>query len=656
VRLASLRMHNFMPYRGDHEIRFPVDGPQNVVVIYGDNMRGKTSVLNAIRWSLYGEVRGRHSRRIPLTHLLNKDAAKIRDFEMKVALGFVHDGVEFEMVRTMKPRDLIDTPRDDGHFEVFRSLRKSGTPVSAHLIDHEINQILPEEISRFSLFDGELLQEYEQLVAEATEESDRIKSAIEHVLGVPTLTHARDHLSELLQRANRQFAKEGAKDTQHGKYIDDLLTQLEASQREEKKLSEMISQQQAASDDLDEKLRQFERAEGIKAQVEEIRRQQKLAMEAHDRAVQRRSELSPKAWMAVVEAAISERKDALQEQLLAARDKYESLVRAKVLRQLKAFSLQSGRCATCEQPIPEEFRSAIRQDVTSGEAAGTDLDGITESLVALSKQYERLRGLGAPGVAEDVVRAEREIDRATVESQRHHRREGQLLEEIPGVELSDLTRWREQREGLQREIGNLQGKLAQQRATTIALQRKYDSATKLAAGGQQGGAALIGRKVTLLSGVGEVFEKSIDRLRHKLSLTVQFAATDAFKVLSTESKYRGLVINSRYGLEIRDHEDRPVSVRSAGAEQIVALSLIDGLNKASGKKLPLVMDTPFGRLDPKHRANVLRYLPRMAEQVVLLVHEGELSPDRDLIHITDYVAARYEIDRVSPTHSEMVRR
>lgn len=298
----------------------------------------------------------------------------------------------------------------------------------------------------------------------------------------------------------------------------------------------------------------------------------------------------------------------------------------------------------------------MREDAVAADTAASGLEQITESLVAVSKQFERLKGLGAPGVAEDIIRAEKEIDRTTVESQRLTRREDQLLAEIPGVDLSDLTRWREQREGLTKEIGKLEGQLQQQRTTTVNLQRKYDAATKLAAGGQQGGAQFISRKVTLLSSLNEVFEKSIDRLRHKLGQSVQVSATAAFRMLTTESKYRGLVINSRYGLEIRDHEDRLVPVRSAGAEQIVALSLIDGLNKASGKRVPLVMDTPFGRLDPKHRANVLRYLPHMAEQVVLLVHEGELSPERDLVHINDYVAARYDIDRISPTHSQLVRR
>jgi DNA sulfur modification protein DndD len=98
-----------------------------------------------------------------------------------------------------------------------------------------------------------------------------------------------------------------------------------------------------------------------------------------------------------------------------------------------------------------------------------------------------------------------------------------------------------------------------------------------------------------------------------------------------------------------------VDERSAGAEQIVALSLIDGLNKTSGTKAPIIMDTPLGRLDPKHRNNILQYLPGMSEQVVLLVHEGEIHAKRDTEVFASRIGARYEIKRISAKQSRIER-
>ena len=65
------------------------------------------------------------------------------------------------------------------------------------------------------------------------------------------------------------------------------------------------------------------------------------------------------------------------------------------------------------------------------------------------------------------------------------------------------------------------------------------------------------------------------------------------------------------------------------------------------------MDTPLGRLDPKHRRNILQYLPDMSEQVVLLVHEGEIHAKRDTEVFASRIGARYEIKRVSATQSRI---
>ena len=65
------------------------------------------------------------------------------------------------------------------------------------------------------------------------------------------------------------------------------------------------------------------------------------------------------------------------------------------------------------------------------------------------------------------------------------------------------------------------------------------------------------------------------------------------------------------------------------------------------------MDTPFGRLDPTHRANILSYLPSTTSQLILLVHEGEVNKHQDLDPISSRIGCVYEIKEVSPRHSSI---
>jgi DNA sulfur modification protein DndD len=152
-----------------------------------------------------------------------------------------------------------------------------------------------------------------------------------------------------------------------------------------------------------------------------------------------------------------------------------------------------------------------------------------------------------------------------------------------------------------------------------------------------------------------VFAESIEKLREKLRKHVQERASEAFQELTTQKTYSGLEINANFGLKILDETGADVAIRSAGAEQIVALSLIDGLARTGRSAGPVVMDTPFGRLDLKHRDNILKYLPTTTSQLVLLVHGGEIRRPRDLDPISQRIGGSYEIKEVNARHSKIER-
>lgn len=68
--------------------------------------------------------------------------------------------------------------------------------------------------------------------------------------------------------------------------------------------------------------------------------------------------------------------------------------------------------------------------------------------------------------------------------------------------------------------------------------------------------------------------------------------------------------------------------RSAGENQIFATALIAGLAKVSGVKAPMVVDTPLGRLDSRHRENILKFWTEdKPRQVILLSQDKEIDHD-----------------------------
>ena len=80
--------------------------------------------------------------------------------------------------------------------------------------------------------------------------------------------------------------------------------------------------------------------------------------------------------------------------------------------------------------------------------------------------------------------------------------------------------------------------------------------------------------------------------------SVEADATELFLQLTTEPEYTGLRINESYGLTILHQDGSEIPVRSAGAEHVVALSLVGALQRNAPLQGPIFIDSPFGGSTP----------------------------------------------------------
>jgi DNA sulfur modification protein DndD len=656
--LQTLSATNFMPYRGKMSIRFPTDKDRNVMLVFGDNMRGKTSLLNALRWVFYGKALGRHSREIALFDLVNSEATLEGDWSMEVVVTFEDDGHRYELRRTAAKRSLVSTPSRSEDLLVERSMRKDDIALGDHLIDAEINRFAPEQTSRFFLFDGELLDEYEQLLIDGSDQSKLIKEAIEQVLGVPNLIRGRDDAQTILKAAQKQqtadLQKIGGFESQAEKQRH-YQAQIESIEKDIKGQGERLRKVNTDREELDDDLAKVEAFYQAKQKLDDAASTRDKSANRQDDLHQVRLGYVRDAWKEVLRPLLTLKREHIQDEYskftsqMLDRDKVETKI-----AQLQQ-AVRSETCHACGQPLHEKERIAASKELGKLQA---DLLGFKVDMTLFSQHSTDLQSLNKllkPTDSRQIMLIDNEVNRLSVELTTLDNQIEELNELIKGQDTAEISRKRFMRDGLIKQAAHIAGEINSSQVKLIGHQRDLAVISKILEGLPTARAAKSSRLVNLAAALERVYGRSIDQLRDDLKTTVEMLASRAFRKLTTQSQYSGLRINGNYGLTILDERGQEVPIRSAGAEQIVALSLIDGLAHAGRSAGPVVMDTPFGRLDKKHRANILAYLPTTTTQLILFVHEGEVDKATDLVHLKSRVDSVYEIKEVNLRHSRIER-
>ena len=659
MTLNSLTLSNFGPYKGTQTLAFPTDPGRSVLVVFGANMRGKTSLLNALRWALYGRALDRSAAEIDVSKLVNRDAAASGDWSMSVDLTFEAGGHTYRLHRAAVARDSVLTPKSSRDFDHQVHLQRDGDALSLDEIKRQVNRLLPEDISRFYLFDGELLQEYEALLREGSELGREIRRAIEQILGVPALLNGRDDLTTLYKEARKVLAT----DSKHVDALNDYVrqhNQLDAEVRELEVDLERLRQTKGGHTRRLQSIGvELEGTQAARAAERDIRARE------HQRATLREQEDADRdlrlialadAWSDLLQPRLDLRRETLSRDLDEAQQQLRDRGALDAQVQTIEDLLETGVCAVCESPVGDERQQLLGDRLGELRAQLRAVKETSGRLTELGADLKAINRLAPTGRLAEAARLERAVRAAVFRQEQLAGEIDDLKEQLRGHNMGQVRALQTERDGLQKLVGKAEAEIERTETALGRKQLKLKEVTRLMSQDPRARQRQSGRAVEVYDALQNAFEEGIGRLRDRLRSHVAEQATEAFRHLTTEDTYRSLRINPSYGLTIEDRDGHDVPLRSAGAEQVVALSLLSALNKTADRPGPVVMDTPFGRLDPDHRTNILRYVPELARQVVFLVHAGEIDPDAGLKPIIDHVGAIYDIERVSSSHSRLAPR
>ena len=637
----GIEMHNFGRYAGKHVFETPVTRDRNVILVRAQNDRGKTTLFRAIKYALYGE----HG--MQASSWINFQAAARGDGEMYVELRFEHDGRDYRLRRSVGFRQT----------ETGMDIATKGMP-RAELFDEDgpveaggsrdahrdrIDGMLPMDASQFFFFDGEEIQKY------IGGQNASVEDAVKKVLGIKELFNAKEDMQEVKSGIDAEYSRNARRQSRNERERE----KLERLEMDLRMIKKDIKSQETV------KRGAARQQEELRAKLLEYKAVEDTVME-RDRAEQEIGRIRKEE--AEIDKELSRQMSGLGVGILSgllhtidSGGEEERAVNECEERTIQAILDQPEKACVCGRPVDAAAYKALKSRTAGSEPPmALRLRWFVQRLLIdvqpgkmaaeLRQTYERKASLTKDMDAQRTV-----VERCA----------GKINTSAPLEEMRSI-------EGRYEEAGSDIGRCdAELRRLNDVRQRMEHEKDKIEIRIEAGAddAQLQGARRrkdvcdSVIDGIHDAIEGYYNRRKPELEGLTSKIFT---QLTNNPDMYRGVNIDRHFNLQVVRHDGTMLPTDkyspSAGASQIVATAMIGGMNRFATKDAPIVIDTPLGRLDPVHRANVMIYYSQMGRQIIILYQPSEMG-EGDLENIRDKMASEWAIESVQgkPDLSRIVR-
>lgn len=628
MKISEIELVNFRQFYGRETLKLACGEERNLTLIHAENGVGKTTLLNAVYWALFGEVTPRFEQR---QRIVNFEAEREGEQQAKVEVEF-----EFNEQQYRASRRFQKSAREP-IFGVSKVQNGSLVPLPAS--ETFINSVIPKEMAKYFFFDGEHAESF------AAEQNQGTGAAIRSMLGCDLAEQGISDLKAVASQYTRLIADvPGDAGVQN---LRDRLSRLEDEQGSaeaalvdhEKTIEEAIVQKAL----IEEQLRRTTGAKEIQQLRDELEAQ-KVDVEAQICKIEAEilHWIGTKAISVISRKLTSKTLDFIDEE--SVRGRLPSPYREDFIHGL----LDNELCICCRElkPTSENWAAVAALLQTAGK---------TEVLNRVVRARSRLNSLKEQAADAPLVLG-RLQERVSVLVERRRTLEQRLGEESRKLEDFNLDEVRE------REVARQTlEKLIIDRSTQVGVLRGAIKARSQSIGTLE---TEIQAKVVKNEKARAIMQKrqlalsAADRLRVLLQSYEKEAREEI------EGEINGILQRTArrdYRFEFANdftmsllHSDIEGAVpKSGGENQLMSLAFTAALIRFSKARLdkqhailspgtvaPLVLDAPIGHLDRAYRRATAEFIPEMAGQVILLLSSAHTS-DGVLEALRPYVGMEY---------------
>lgn len=658
--IKQITLSNFRQYKEKQVVEFSCDKEKNVTVILGDNTSGKTTLIQAFNWCLYGLTSFKTRELINSEFLQEMGLYSTNEVSVEVELQHEERLYVIRRTQTVTKNEINRAPTFARpilkvEYQEANGEMQEVPPVEAQ---NTVDKILPEALSGYFFFDGEHIADINN--------KGNVVSAVRGLMGLETISEAVDHFdpkkaNSVISRLHKELdIGQDQKDVQLKASLSAAKEKLQSLEQRKTQVENEINYFEDRKKELDAKI--------LVNAATKARQEEKLRIERDLNYLQGNQET-------------------VERQIVRdfTKDSYKFFARslyAKVYKVI-ADAKQDG------EGIPKMHSDSIEFILKRGKCiCGADLT-LNQGAVNNIRYEQSLLppqhiGTEIREFKRDCQRAETEVEdyAEVIKSDYIRIRENANQIDDKRSQLAELSRLLQgnidvgkfERDNVENEkqlkekrmllvnisssIGEIKNQIQSLESTINGLQVATEKNKK------------INSYITYATKIYEWFRQSYDKSEKEVKEELYTSINDLFSQMYHGK--RTVEIDDNYHITLKVDNGKGIFVNdtSPGLDTVKNFAFIAGIVDLARKKAqtkgnelegiqyssepyPIVMDAPFSNADDKHIANISKVLPQVAEQVILVVMNKDWEYAQP--NMNNKVGMLYQIEKHSEIKSSIRR-
>ena len=637
--INRLMIFNYKNYEGYNEFNLSTSENKNVILIGGLNGSGKTTISEAIRLCLYGSKMNGS----PMTEAKYQECISEmwtrgnNDEKMFIAMDIMVNA-ETPPIRLTVKREF---KKQNNIFEEKLSLTKDDKDVE--LIDRNyweyyIKKILPPHISRYFFFDGEQIRS----IVASEYSADYLLNAVRDLTDISKLEVLNIDLLEVKKRISRLNMKPS---------IEKKIKSLESRIKEIENLIEINIEESSIfsiektkllekKDEIDS---EFNRALGtIEKNNEKLKKElgqcKTKYTELNDYVQQYVYSQCPRLICAeIIDEALTTAKKENDNSVRLLLSDHLSEKATIIKKSINEINIGKGTLAKVLQVIDAELLN-------------NELNTVYYSEPIVDLTYQQIKNIK--------IELNNEENKFTFINRLREREEVMLNIQKNEKKLArhsdqSLEKFEEELIKVNNQIFTINEKIKEKNMTILIKNQEIEKLKKDVYT-EEKNLILTTRDKSAIKIIDEI--SSTIKIRSTLQMSrsiedLELKINEIYSLLKNkDDMVKTIKIMPNYSLKLIGYDGIDVNVRwiSEGEKGILMYSLMFGLLNLSHSKLPLIIDSPLGRMDSEHVKKLIKHLyPKIGNQVIILSHDREITR-KNLPDMTSVISRMYLLNNKSP--------